>query len=347
MIGSTISHYNIIKKIGEGGMGEVYLAEDTKLKRRVAIKTLPVGPKEDTDRERLIIEAQSAAALNHPNICVVHEILDDQETPCIIMEFVNGQTLGQVIDDFKKDHLAIDAILRYVTQIAEAIGTAHKNQIIHRDIKPDNIILTETDQIKVMDFGLAKLRGSANLTKTSSTIGTLNYMAPEQIEGKDVDQRSDIFSFGVLLYEMLSGEKPFKGDYEASVMYSILNDSPEPSSNHRSDIPAELLHIVNRTLEKNPDDRYQSMDDLLIDLRRLKRDTSKVSDSVSLSDYTPQAPEINFLQKNSKILFGIGAVIILALFITLFFYLSDQDKKSTPWPFSPLLMPVAIKTQNI
>lgn len=235
MIGKTVSHYKIIEKLGEGGMGEVYLAEDTTLKRKVAIKFLPSRiTVNKTDKARFLQEAQAAAAINHPNVCVIHEIQDHEEHPFIVMEYVKGQTLSEKI---ASDSMSIEQIIEYAFQIAEALQVAHDKGIIHRDIKSDNIMVSASNQIKVMDFGLAKLKGSVKLTKSSSTVGTLAYSSPEQIDGREIDARADIFSFGIVLYEMVTGQLPFQGDYESSLVYSIMNDQPESPYKIRPDIP--------------------------------------------------------------------------------------------------------------
>ena len=276
MIGKTISHYRIIEQLGSGGMGVVYKAEDTKLDRTVALKFLPSHLNvNDSDKERFLQEAKAAAALNHPNVCVIHDIQEYDQQQFIIMEYVDGKTLRQLVAD--NGQLTIDNSIEYGIQIGEALQEAHNKGIVHRDVKSDNIMITAANQAKVMDFGLAKLKGSLKLTKSSSTFGTLAYMAPEQIEGREIDARSDIFSFGIVLYEMLTGQLPFKGDYEAALMYAILNEEPEPVEKHLPDISSELLHIMSRSLEKDPNNRYQSMKDMLIDLHRLKRDTVKTS----------------------------------------------------------------------
>jgi serine/threonine protein kinase len=278
MIGSTISHYKIIEKLGEGGMGVVYKAQDTKLDRILALKFLPPHlTVNESDKARFLQEAKAASAINHPNVCVVHDIQEHDDRQFIVMEYVEGTTLRAAVGATGSVALEINQVIDYAIQIAAALDAAHEKGIIHRDIKSDNIMLTTKKQIKVMDFGLAKLKGSLKLTKTSSTVGTLAYMGPEQIEGKVTDARSDIFSFGVVLYEMLTGKLPFDGEYESALMYNILNEDPEPLENIRSDISSELDHIVNRSLEKDPDDRYQNMNDVLIELKRVKRDSSKVS----------------------------------------------------------------------
>ena len=287
MIGKTISHYKILSKLGEGGMGIVYKAEDTKLDRIVALKFLPSHlTASDTDKARFIQEAKAAAALNHPNVCVIHDI-QEHDGPAqtdlagkrqfIVMEYVEGQTLRDIVGAHGHVPLPIRDVINYATQIADALKAAHAKDIIHRDIKSENIMVTPTGQVKVMDFGLAKLRGSVKLTKTSSTAGTLSYSSPEQIQGQKVDARSDIFSFGVVLYEMLTGRLPFKGEYESALIYSILDEEPEPVQKFIPGVSSELIHLVNRILEKDPENRYQSIKDVLIDLKRVKRDTDQVS----------------------------------------------------------------------
>ena len=273
MIGSVISHYRIVEKLGEGGMGVVYKALDLKLERYVALKFLPheiaIG---EEDRARFLQEARAASAISHPNVCVIHDIAESEGRQFIVMEYVDGRTLRQMVP-IPKIHDA----LGYAIQIGEALEEAHGRGVVHRDVKTDNIMINAANQVKVMDFGLAKLRGSLKLTRSSSTLGTLSYMAPEQIQGGDVDARSDIFSFGVVLYEMLTGRMPFVGDHEAAMMYSIMSDSPQPAQKFRADLSSEVLHIINRALEKDPEDRYQSMRDMVIDLRRARKESSRVS----------------------------------------------------------------------
>jgi Tol biopolymer transport system component/predicted Ser/Thr protein kinase len=275
MIGKQISQYRIIEKLGEGGMGIVYKAHDSKLDRPVALKFLPqhiTVSKED--RERFLQEARAASAVMHPNVCVIYDLAEYEDQQFIVMEYVDGQTLRQLVPIEK-----LQEAIGYAIQIGEALQEAHSKGVVHRDIKTDNIMVNSRNQIKVMDFGLAKLKGSLKLTKTSSTVGTLAYMAPEQLQGGEVDARSDIFSFGVVLFEMLSGRLPFRGEHEAAIIYSILNEDPEPVQKYRPEVSSELLHIINRALEKDPEERYQSVHDLLIDLQRVKKETSRVSRS--------------------------------------------------------------------
>jgi serine/threonine protein kinase/dipeptidyl aminopeptidase/acylaminoacyl peptidase len=273
MIGHTVAHYSILSKLGEGGMGIVYKAHDLKLDRLVALKFLPPGlESHEPERVRFLQEARAAATLNHPNICTIHDIQEFEGQQYIVMEYIDGRTLSELVPVTKLQ----DAII-YAIQICEALEEAHSKGVIHRDIKSGNIMVNTKNQVKVMDFGLAKLKGSLKISKTSSTIGTLAYMAPEQIEGEEVDARSDIFSFGIVLYEMLTGHLPFRGEHEAAMMYSIVNEQPEPLQHYLPDAPSELMHIIDRSLEKDREDRYQNVHEMLIDLRRLRKDSSRVS----------------------------------------------------------------------
>jgi serine/threonine protein kinase/Tfp pilus assembly protein PilF len=318
MIGKTISHYHIIEKIGEGGMGEVYLADDTKLKRQVAIKILPSRiAANETDEARFLQEAQAAAAISHPNVCVIHDIIDHDDQQFIVMEYVEGQTLSEKIVSMQ---LQIDQVIEYAIQIGIALHAAHEKNIVHRDIKSDNIMVTKTDQIKVMDFGLAKLKGSLKITKSSSTVGTLSYMSPEHLQGSDVDVRSDIFSFGVLLYEMLTGKLPFKGEYESALMYSILNEEPEPAEKYRSDLSSEWLHVLGRSLEKDPDSRYQSMTDMLIDLKRLRRDSSRISrESLENIPVAKKTKRMSGLFSEKRLIAAVTGLMVVAITLLIIF----------------------------
>ena len=254
-------------------MGVVYKAHDTKLNRTVALKFLPERVSKDADaKARFLQEAQAAAGLNHPNICVVHGVEDIGDSLFMVMEYVDGGELSTKVPFAKSD----DAI-KVAIQIGEALQQAHAKGIVHRDIKGDNIMFTSAGQAKVMDFGLAKLKGALKLTRTSSTVGTLAYMAPEQVQGGEVDPRSDIFAFGVLLFEMLSGKLPFRGEHEAAMMYSILNEPPEPIQSFLPVASADLAHILTRALEKDPEDRYQSIADMVSELRRLLKHSSRIS----------------------------------------------------------------------
>ncbi len=273
MIGRTISHYRILKKIGSGGMGDVFLAEDTKLKRRVALKFLPLQMTADPEaKERFEREAQAAAALNHPHIVTIHEIGEHEGQVFIAMEYVEGQTLKELISVNRTpstvNRIPISEVLDIATQIASGLAAAHTKGIVHRDLKPANIMVSERGRVKIVDFGLAKLAGSrTKLTQAGTTLGTVAYMSPEQAMGKDVDGRSDIWSLGAILYEMLSGQPPFQGDYPQAVIYAILNEIPHPVSELRPEIPENLEAVVRKTLEKERDRRFSSPEALITGLR--------------------------------------------------------------------------------
>jgi serine/threonine protein kinase len=265
--GKTIAgKYKISQKLGEGGMGVVYKAEDSKLDRTVALKFLSSELiKDKAAKKRFVQEAKAAAALNHPNISVIHEIGEDKGQLFIAMEFIKGESLK---DRLGSGPLDIDEGKNIVLQVASGLQEAHENGIVHRDIKPANIMLTEKGQVKITDFGLAKLSSGVALTKTSTIMGTVAYMSPEQARGEGVDRRTDIWSLGAMLYEMLSGERPFKKSHEQALIYSILNEEPEPLSSVRPDIPNYIGDIVSKTLRKDPERRYPDTQMLIQDLKR-------------------------------------------------------------------------------
>ena len=270
MIDQTISHYKVLTKLGEGGMGVVYKAEDTKLKRIVALKFLRAEALEDEELKiRFLREAQAAAALNHPNICTVYEIDEDNGISFIAMEWVEGQSIKEKI---KERPLQLDEAFDIAIQAGRGLQTAHEKGITHRDIKSANLMLTAQGQLKVMDFGLAQLGDRSQLTKTGASLGTPAYMSPEQAEGRPADRRSDIWSLGVVLYEMVSGQLPFKGDRQAAVAYAILNEEPEPLTALRSGVPIALDRVIDKALAKAPEERYQHVDELLVDLRELQKE---------------------------------------------------------------------------
>ena len=312
MVGTSILHYKILEKLGEGGMGVVYRAEDTKLDRIVALKFLPhhIAPNE-ADQARFLHEAKAAAALNHPNVCSVIDIQESDGQQFIVMEYVEGATLRTKLPIQKTQ----DAI-QYAIQIGEALHAAHTKGIVHRDVKSENIMLTSDGRIKVMDFGLAKLKGSLKLTKTSSTVGTLAYMAPEQLQGGEVDARSDIFSFGVVLFEMLTGHIPFHGEHEAALMYSIVNEPPDSVTKYRSDLSPDLDRIIERALEKDPADRYQHTDDLVSELRRLQKSTTRVARPETIqASAPPPAKTGGAFSLRNLILAGAAVIAAAALFV--------------------------------
>jgi len=276
MIGQTISHYKILDKLGEGGMGVVYRAEDTKLKRTVALKFLPPHlSASEQDKARFIQEAQAASAINHPNICTIHDIQDHDGSMFIVMEFVEGQTLKDLIGANRDSPLQMKRAIDIGIQIADGLAAAHEKGIVHRDIKPENIMIRKDGIAQIMDFGLAKLRGVSRLTKEGSTVGTAGYMSPEQVQGQDADHRSDIFSVGVLLYEMFTGQLPFKGVHETALMYEIVNVDAVPMSSVKPEVDQELERIVLECLEKDPNERTQSAKQIAVDLKRARRESGR------------------------------------------------------------------------
>jgi serine/threonine protein kinase len=249
MIGKIFGHYKVMQKLGEGGMGEVFLAEDTKLNRQVALKFLPSQfASEESFKARFKREAQAAAALNHPNIITIHEVSEYEGRPYIAMEYVEGQSLKGLIG--KKD-MTINQVFDIAIQICEGLTKAHQQGIVHRDVKPQNILVDKDGRARILDFGLARLEREAMITRTGSTVGTVAYMSPEQARGERVDQRSDIFSLGVVLYEMITLQTPFRGEHEAAMMNSILSDTPEPLARYKADVPQELERIVDKALRKD------------------------------------------------------------------------------------------------
>jgi serine/threonine protein kinase len=266
--GSTVAgRYKIIEELGRGGMGVVYKAEDTKLKRTVALKFLPPELTHIPDvKDRFMREAQAAAALDHPNICTVYEFDEAEEEAFISMAYIEGQSLRKKLET---GPLELDEALRIATQVAEGLQEAHKKGVVHRDIKSANIMVTERGQPKIMDFGLARTADKTLITREGTTMGTVAYMSPEQTRGEEVDHRTDIWSFGVVLYEMLTGKLPFKGEHEQAVVYSIQKEKPGPITDIKADIPVSIEQVVSKALEKDPDKRYQQIDEILDDLKSM------------------------------------------------------------------------------
>lgn len=262
--------YKILTELGRGGMGIVYKAEDTRLKRTVALKFLPAElTKDEEAKKRFIQEAQAAAALEHPNICTVYEVDEADDQTFIAMGYIEGKSLK---DKLESGPLDIEKAKDIVIQVAEGLKEAHKKGIVHRDIKPANIMINDEGHAKITDFGLAKLSWGIDLTKPSTIMGTVAYMSPEQARGEAVDHRTDIWSFGAMLYEMLSGERPFKSQYDQAVFYSILNEKPEPITSICQNVPRTIEQLIQKTLEKNPAHRYQSMEEVLENLRTAQSD---------------------------------------------------------------------------
>jgi WD40 repeat protein len=269
---TIIGHYRIIEKIGAGGMGEVYLAEDTKLDRKVALKFLPQHLCQIADcRARFTREAQAAAKLDHPNIVAVHEVGEYNGRPFFSMQHVEGLTLKDVIAG---KPLSMDRIIEIGSQVCEGLQAAHEKGITHRDIKPSNILIDSHGRARIVDFGLASVLGTDQLTKTGSTLGTIGYMSPEQVRGEKVDQRTDLFSFGVVLYEMITGHSPFKADSEAATLHAITNTKPDLLARFRREVPSEIQTIIDKALEKDVATRYQHADEMVADLLRIHQETS-------------------------------------------------------------------------
>ncbi len=303
MIGQTISHYKILEKLGEGGMGVVYKAHDIKLDRLVALKFLPPHlASDEQDRRRFIHEAKAASSLDHPNICNVHEI---DETPdgqiFIVMAIYEGAPLNKKIE---KGPLKIDEALDVVIQAGEGLQAAHEKGIVHRDVKSSNMMMTDKGRAVIMDFGLARTGGATKLTKTGSTLGTVPYMSPEQARGEKVDHRTDIWSLGVVLYEMVAGRLPFQSAYSEAIVYSILNEEPPPLTSVRSDVPMELERIVKKTMQKSVADRYQHVDEMLTDLKTLKKDL----ESGVAKEFPEKAPP---RRKHVALYVGVSALALI------------------------------------
>jgi serine/threonine protein kinase len=294
MIGQRLAHFEILEKLGEGGMGVVYKARDTHLDRLVAIKLLPPDKVADRDRRlRFVREAKTASALNHPGIVTIHDIAQHDGVDFIVMEFVPGRTLDCVIP---RRGLGLNETVNYGIQIADALAAAHGAGIVHRDLKPSNVVVTEEGRTRILDFGLAKLvdrtplavweegptiTHPALVTAQGAILGTVAYMSPEQAEGKVVDARTDIFSFGSVLYEMVTGQRAFQGDTPLSVLTAVLREEPKQVSYMREGAPRELERVITRCLRKDPERRWQSMADITIALRELKEEVDSGAPAAS------------------------------------------------------------------
>jgi serine/threonine-protein kinase len=349
MVGRTIQQYQLLEKLGAGGMGEIYKALDTRLNRTVAIKVLPSAKSGDPERRRRFLqEAQAASGLNHPSIITIHDVISDGDTEFMVMEYVHGKTLNDLIP---KGGLRVPLLIKYALQMADALSAAHAAGIVHRDLKPANAMVTDSGLVKVLDFGLAKLtdRGTmpdaggddrtrtianAPMTVEGSILGTVSYMSPEQAQGKKVDARSDIFSFGAVLYEMATGVRAFEGESSLSTLSAILRDEAKPMSEVAPDVPPQLEDVIQRCLRKMPDDRWQSMKEIQTALSMLKRESDSGSlYTTRLSGMLPppstgpasrgprtQASAVAAAaapaaqaSSNSKAMMGIAAVVVILL----------------------------------
>ncbi len=332
MIGTTISHYKIVAKLGEGGMGVVYKAEDTKLKREVALKFLPANVLQGkAEKERFTREAQAAAALNHANIAHIYAIEEFDGQMFIAMEYVEGQDLVEAI---RESPLPLDDAIDYASQIAAGLQTAHEKGVIHRDIKSANIMVTDKGVVKIMDFGLAKLANRSKMTMEGSTLGTAAYMSPEQARGEALDKRSDIWSLGVVLYEMISGQMPFKGDYEQAVIYSILHEEPEPLTALRSGLPIALDGIIAKALAKDPKTRYQHVDELPADLNGLdllSSQTSRIAPASSAGKRLRPEPAKGYVSWTAAALLAFLAAGLAGVLVWTVMPGPDVEQVTTRW----------------
>jgi serine/threonine protein kinase len=332
MLDRSVSHYKFIERLGAGGMGEIYKAQDIRLNRIVAVKMVTATTGDDIEkRRRFLQEARAASGLNHPNIITVHDMVSDKDSEFLVMEYISGKTLGELI---RPGGMPPTKVVEYAIQITDALGAAHKAGIVHRDIKPGNIMVTEQDRVKVLDFGLAKFALAEtpadpgnDATKTmftamtveGSILGTVSYMSPEQAEGKPVDARSDIFSFGIVLYEMLTGQKAFKGQSALSTLSAILRDEAKPIREIAPGVPPNLAELTARCLAKQPQDRWQSMIDIHTELRHIKELSDTARFTAPLITPAPSIP-----RRNPKWINAAAIVLPGVILVGLFWMLSNR-----------------------
>jgi serine/threonine-protein kinase len=358
MIGRTVAQYQILEKLGAGGMGEIYKAQDTRLNRLVAIKVLPTDRSADPERrKRFLLEAQAASALNHPSIITIHDVISETDAEFMVMELVAGKTLTDLIP---KGGLRVPQALNYALQMADALTAAHNAGIVHRDLKPANVMISDTGFVKILDFGLAKLMdpGSSSgtkeladsdatsmaLTVEGTILGTVNYMSPEQAQGKKVDARSDIFSFAAVFYEMLTGRHAFEGESSVSTLSAILRDEAKPMVEVAPDVPPQVEVVIQRCMRKNPDERFQTMREVRDALAALKRESdSRALYSTIIAPPAQPGTTVGSSAKQSRtLLIGIAAVLLI-LIVGGGVWLRTARKHVEPAPAAPSPVETAAK----
>jgi serine/threonine protein kinase len=362
VVGSTISHYKILDKLGEGGMGVVYKAEDTNLERTVALKFLAAHLLNDPEaKQRFLREAKAAAALHHPNICTVHEIDDADGKTFLAMAFLEGETLE---DRIAQGPLPLKDALDIGRQVAEGLQAAHAAGVVHRDIKPANVLVFPEGRATIMDFGLARLTEASKLTRVDQTVGTAAYMSPEELQGGEVDHRTDIWALGCLLYEIVAGVRPFKGQYDQALLYEIVNEQPEPLTGVRAGVPMELELLTAKCLEKEHEDRYGSAQEVARDLRKLWEKlrsgrstilrTSQMTGAIpatmtgsrTLNPVEALPPDAVVMKRNSKrALQALAIMATLAFLAVLAVHFSEAPAEAPPAtsPASPSLQRASIE----
>ena len=336
MIDQTVSHYKITEKLGGGGMGVVYKARDLKLDRFVALKFLPQElSAEEEHNQRFIHEAKAASALDHPNICTIYEIGESEDGQTFIaMAYCQGETLKKKIE---RRPLPLPEVLDVAVQAGRGLAKAHQQGIVHRDIKPANLMMTTDGVVKIVDFGLARLGDATQLTQTGSTLGTPAYMSPEQALGEKADRRSDIWSLGVVLYEMVTGQLPFKGEVQAAIAYSIVNEEPEPVTALRSGVPIELDRMINKALAKDRADRYQHVDDMLVDLQVFAQAGSLPAES---TDEHPSSAWRSLAGRVSRPQIAIPLILAVLAFVAVLTWVRGQNAR-TDWAKEQALPEIA------